>query len=37
MRNQMGIVNDKRDESGNVKSVDLAKFVVGDLAKFAKD
>ena len=37
MRKEMGVVKERLDESGNVKSVDLAKFVVSDLAKYAKE
>ena len=37
MRKSMGVLKDKVDESGNVKSVDLAKFVVNDLAKYGKE
>ena len=37
MRAAMGVKEDKKDESGNVKSVDLAKFMVGDLGKYAKE
>ena len=37
MRKEMGVTKERLDESGNVKSVDLAKFVVSDLAKYAKD
>ena len=37
MRAAMGVMEDKKDESGNVKSVDLAKFMVGDLGKYAKE
>ena len=37
MRKEMGVFTDKKDESVNVKSVDLAKFVVTDLAKYAKE
>jgi len=37
MRAAMGVKEDKKDESGNVKSVDLAQFMVSDLAKYAKE
>jgi 6-phosphofructokinase 1 len=37
MRAAMGVKEDRVDESGNVKSVDLAKFMVGDLGRYAKE
>jgi len=37
MRKELGISENRYDESGNVKNVDLAKFMVGDLAKYAKE
>lgn len=36
MRAQLGIKNDRFDDSGNIKNVDLAKFMVSDLAKYGK-
>lgn len=36
MRKEMGVFEDKVDASGNIKSVDLAAFVVKDLAAYAK-
>lgn len=36
MRNNLGIQNDQKDASGNIKNVDLAKFMVSDLASYAK-
>lgn len=35
VKEQMGIKKDVKDESGNVKSMDLAWFVKGDLGKYA--
>ena len=37
MREKLGIKEDKFDESGNLKNVDLAKFMVSDLAKYGKE
>ena len=37
MRESLGIKENRFDESGNVKNVDLAKFMVADLAKYGKD
>lgn len=37
MRLSMGITENIYDESGNLKNVDLAKFIVGDLAVYAKE
>lgn len=37
MREKLGIKSDVFDESGNIKNVDLAKFMVSDLAKYGKD
>jgi len=34
MRKSLGITENKYDESGNLKNVDLAKFMVSDLAKY---
>ena len=36
MRNELGNVSDKVDDSGNRKNVDLAHFMVSDLKKYAK-
>ena len=36
MRDYFGIKENKKDESGNVKSLDLAEFVVNDLKSYAK-
>lgn len=33
----MGIKTDVKDESGNVQSVDLAKFMLSDLASYSKE
>ena len=37
MRKAMGIEGDRFDDSGNLKNVDRAKFMVSDLAKYGKD
>ena len=37
MREKLGVKSDKFDESGNLKNVDLAKFMVSDLASYAKE
>ena len=37
MRDSLGIKENRFDESGNVKNVDLAKFMVSDLAKYGKE
>ena len=37
MREKLGIKEDFYDESGNLKNVDLAKFMVSDLAKYGKE
>jgi 6-phosphofructokinase 1 len=37
MYKSMGISENRYDESGNVKNVDLAKFMVSDLARYAKE
>lgn len=36
MRQQLGITSNRFDDSGNIKNVDLAKFMVSDLAKYGK-
>jgi len=36
MREAMGVTEDRYDESGNLKNVDLAKFMVSDLKKYGK-
>jgi 6-phosphofructokinase 1 len=37
MRKELGIAENRYDDSGNVKNVDLAKFMVSDLAKYGKE
>ena len=37
MRQTLGITENAYDESGNLKNVDLAKFMVSDLAKYSKE
>lgn len=37
MREQLGIKADAYDGSGNLQNVDLAKFMVSDLAKYSKE
>mmetsp|Transcript_35649 Transcript_35649/g.54540 ORF Transcript_35649/g.54540 Transcript_35649/m.54540 type:complete len:130 (+) Transcript_35649:1282-1671(+) len=37
MREAMGVKEDIKDESGNVKNCDVAKFMVSDLAKYGKE
>ena len=37
MCEQLGVKEGRRDESGNVKSLDLAGFMVNDLKKYAKE
>ena len=36
MRESLGIKSDRFDDSGNIKNVDLAKFMVSDLGKYGK-
>ena len=37
VREELGIKEDVKDESGNVKSMDVAAFIKRDLAKYAKE
>ena len=37
MRAKLGVKEDRKDESGNTKSVDLADYLVKDLGRFAKE
>lgn len=36
MREFFGVKTQRKDESGNVKSLDLAEFIVKDLKEYAK-
>lgn len=37
MREKLGILEDVKDESGNIKNVDIGAYIKSDLAKYASE